>query len=170
MFLQKYFSVPEEKKNPTLEFGYKGINQYRIPSKDGKSFFRPIIPDMRVHQNADGTTVLETTVPEESGIVYSSVKIKLSELLALEKKMQQRFGAVLRNILNGKRQQQQEEYESKVLARIRKKSKFQKWGLKIGEKLGKNLGVWQGKKIISTKFVDSVIKEMEIRKLLDVDC
>lgn len=170
LFLQKYFSVPEEKENPILKFGYHGIDQFRIPSKDGKGFFRPIIPDMRVHLNPDGKTVLQTIVPEEQGIAYNSVKIKLSELLGLEKKLEVRFGVVLSNLMNGKRENAESAPSSKVLERIRKKSRLQKWVAKKGGMLGMKLGVWRGKKIASTMFVDSVIKEMEARKLLDVDC
>lgn len=169
LFLQKYFSVPEEKNNPILSFGYEGIDQFQVPTKDGKSRFLPIIPDMRVVENPDGTASLITKVPEEKGISYESVKIKLSDLLALEKKMQNRFDAVLRNVMNGERQSAEEVIPSKILARIRKKSKLKKFGLKIFSKLGKNLGIWQGKKIIATKFVDAVIKEMETRKLLEED-
>lgn len=170
LFLKRYFSVPEAKNNPILNFGYRGIDQFRVSSKDGKSFFLPIIPDMRVIEKPDGTVELQTSVPEERGIPYHSVKIKLSELLDLEKKMQSRFGTVLKNIMNGERKLKPKSDPSEVLARIRKKSGFQKWVGKVGGKLGVKLAVRQGKKIIATKFIDSVISEMEIRGLLDVDC
>ncbi|HKJ43052.1 MAG TPA: patatin-like phospholipase family protein [Sunxiuqinia sp.] len=170
LFLQRYFSVPEAKNNPILKFGYDGVDQFRVPSKDGKSYFLPIIPDMRVIEKPDGSAALQTAVPEERGIAYNSIKIMLSELLALEDKMQNRFGSVLENIMNGERKQKPQDQPSKVLARIRKKSGFQKWTGKVGGKLGKKLAVRQGRKIIATKFVDSVIREMETRGLLDVDC
>ena len=169
LFLQKYFSVPEEKNNPILKFGYEGVTQFRVSANDGKSHFLPIIPDMRVVENPDGKAVL-IDVPVEPGISYDSIKIKLSELLGLEKKMQTRFDGVLRNLMNGEKKHVLEVNPSQVLARIRKKSKLNKFGMKLFSKAGMNLGIWQGKKIIATKFIDSVIKEMEDRNLLDVDC
>ena len=169
LFLQKYFSVPEEKNNPILKFGYEGVTQFKIPSKDGQSFFLPIIPDLRVIENADGTAALASSVREETGIDYPSVKIKLSELLQLEDKMENRFEAVLRNLMNGERKSAGESVQSEVLARIRKKSKLKKFGTKVFSKVGMNLGVWQGKKVIATMFIDAVIKEMETRGLLEVD-
>jgi hypothetical protein len=169
LFLQKYFSVPEEKNNPILRFGYEGVNQFKIPAKDGQGFFLPIIPDLRVIENTDGTAKIVSNVPEETSIDYRSVKINLSELLALQDKMEDRFDAVLRNLMNGERKNVEEIIPSKVLSRIRKKSKLKKFGTKVFSKVGMNLAVWQGKKIISTMFIDSVIKEMETRELLEVD-
>lgn len=166
LFLQKYFSVPEEKNNPILKFGYQGVDRFRVAAKEGTGFFLPIIPDMRVIEKADGSAMLMEQVPEEAGIDYNSVKISLARLLALEEKMADRFGLVLENIMNGERSKESQSDPSAIVRRIRKKSKLKKYLLKMVTKVGTKVGISQAQKIMASKFVDAVIIEMEKRKLL----
>jgi hypothetical protein len=166
LFLQKYFSVPEEKNNPILRFGYEGVDRFRVPTKDSTGFFLPIIPDMRVVEQADGSASLMEQVPEETGIAYDSVKISLARLLALEEKMADRFGLVLENILNGERSKHAQSDPSEIVRRIRKKSKLKKYLMKALTKVGTKVGISQAQKMMATKFVDAVIIDMEKRKLL----
>ncbi len=169
LFLQKYFSVPADKENPILTFGYEGIDQFRVKPGDGETDFLPIIPDMRVTERADGTATLLTEVPEETGIDYDSVKMKLSVLMSLEELMKNRFQVVLKNILNGDKKNKGTAVESEIIARIRKKSKLNKFLNKKVMKLVRKIGIKQAKNIMAEKFIDAVIREMEIRKLLDDD-
>ncbi len=165
LFLQKYFSVPEEKNNPTLRFGYEGVERFRVSAKEGTGFL-PIIPDMRVVEQDDGSVSLMDQVPEETGIEYDSVKISLARLLALEEKMADRFGLVLENILNGERTKTAQADPSAIVRRIRKKSKLKKYLLKAITKVGTKVGISQAQKMMATKFVDAVIIDMEKRNLL----
>ncbi|MGQ7868351.1 patatin-like phospholipase family protein [Sunxiuqinia sp. sy24] len=166
LFLQRYFSVPLEKNNPILTAGYRDVDRFRISAQEGMGVFLPIIPDMRVVKNPDGTSSLMDQVPEESGIDYDSVKIRLGELLALEDKLEDRFEAVLENIMNGERKVEGADTPSEIVARLRKKSLFKKLVHRVASRVGMRLGIAQAKKIMAAKFIDAVIIELEKRQLL----
>ncbi|WP_430974532.1 patatin-like phospholipase family protein [Sunxiuqinia rutila] len=166
LFLQKYFSVPLEKNNPILMAGYRDVERFRIPAHEGPGVFLPIIPDLRVVENPDGTSRLLEQVPEETGIAYDSVKMSVRELRELEDKLQDRFEAVLENIMNGERHGQGDKAPSQIIGRLRQKSLLKKILLRVASRVGRRVGIAQAKKLMATKFLDAVIIELEKRHLL----
>ncbi len=167
-FLQKYFSVPVDAKNPIIEYGYKNIEKnFEITSEEGKTFF-PIIPDIRINEDNLGFSKPE----KEAEFPYP--KIKLSYLLNLEKLFIKRFDIVLDHIVNGKNPLSEQKATSAVVARIRKKSWLSKnisgFVSKGAMNIYLGIGKYFGKDQAAQIFVDTIISEMEKRELLEEDC
>lgn len=168
-FIQQYFCVPASARNPIIEFGYGNLNESSL------SFFRPettdllpLIPDFRISE--DQTQIIKPTPEEE--FPYPAISLKY--LLSLERKMQNRFEAVLNGVANGEDPEKKKATTNPVVLRIRKKSWF---GRNIFAPVVKftsaqfiSIGKNVGKNIAAEKFIDAVITDMDKRGLLNQDC
>ena len=170
-FLQRFFSVPVNVKNPIIVFGYDGMEKdFEIKSENDGNIFLPIIPDIRVVK--DEATGKYKIIKPEKETEFPYPKVKLSYLLSLRKKMIKRFGAVFFNIKNGENPLYKKEI-SPVLERLRKKSSPLRPVTSVLSKLALytylGIGISVGKKVAAKSFIDSVIADMEKRGLLEED-
>jgi len=168
-FIQRYLCVPMDEKNLILVFGYEGMEQaYRFESANQK-YYLPLIPDIRVKTEANGTVTVVT--PSEE-IEFAYPKVKLSYLLSLRKPLMNRFSALVDNLTNGKDPLREEEI-SPVLQRIRKRSFLQNLllhrFLKTATHLYLSIGKFFGRGAAADYFLDAVIDDMEKRELLEED-
>jgi len=176
-FLEKHFTVPEDAGNPILSFGYSNSTYGRVteiksvPNSSGVTkYYLPIIPDMRVIANSDGTFKIERPAEER---MYPWPSIKLSYILGLEDKFKKRIRCVLDNITNAAPLPDGHAPErSPILQRIRSKNWFQRQTGKVGSLLGDlylSLGKKFGKGMAADFFIDAIITDMEKRDLIDDD-
>lgn len=168
-FIQHYFCVPASANNPIIQFGYGNLTNSSI------QFFQPettdllpLIPDFRISK--DQTQIIKPAPEEE--FPYPTISLKY--LLNLERKMQNRFEAVINSIANGADPEKKKATTNPVVLRVRKKSwlgrnlfaPFVKFTSAQFISIGKNVG----KNIAAEKFIDAVITDMDKRGLLNQDC
>ncbi|MFA5327066.1 MAG: patatin-like phospholipase family protein [Prolixibacteraceae bacterium] len=169
-FLQQYFCVPVDARNPIIEAGYANLDQsfLKLFESEGTPKGLPIIPDLRI--SGDGKEIVKPTIEDE--FKYPSISLKY--LLSLESKMQKRFDAVFSNVMNGEVPGSTTSTISPVVQRIRKKSWFSRKIIgslvSVGSKAAISLGKKIGKNVAAEKFINTVISDMEKRGLLTEDC
>ncbi|MFY7728662.1 MAG: hypothetical protein ACOVRN_04005, partial [Flavobacterium sp.] len=175
-FLQRHFTVAANAHNPILDYGYGngatwGTLQLKVKNASGTESlddFYCILPDLRVTGNeADGYTIV---VPdEEIKVPYPS--IKLSYILGLRDKIIKRIKCVMDNVQNA--EPTTPAPENPVVARIRRKgwlgrqidTLFKRPAVKAYIGIAKNAGKGQ----VADFFIDSIIRDMDTRGLLDDD-
>ncbi|MCF2518542.1 patatin-like phospholipase family protein [Dyadobacter sp. CY351] len=173
-FLQEHFSAPANADNPILRFGYED-DEYTIVTKntDGvANTYLPLIPDVRVHGDEQSGFWLAKPLKEER---YAYPKIKLSYLLSLKPKIQDRVKCILNNIEHVSKVDKlpKEILKSKILPRINKESKFDNLfnqGKKRAVHLYLGIGKYFAKSYIAKNCINTIVEEMEKRNLVDVDC
>jgi predicted acylesterase/phospholipase RssA len=173
-FLQAYFTVPEEAKNPILEYGYEGITDFRyvVNKPDKSTTYIPLIPDLRVAEDVASGTFKYVTPPVESEYPYP--QISLSYLLGLKDKIEKRIQCILNNVQNAVAfQTAVPKWESIIVPRIRKKSWFGRiFSNVVTNNLAKgylSLGKTFGKGAAADMAIDTIIKDMEQRGLINDD-
>ncbi len=166
-FIQRYFSVPANANNPIIENGYENIKDKFLIQGDNNENFLPIIPDIRITENKQ-TSLHEIKKPDlEEKIEFPSVK--LSYIMSLEKKFEDRFDIVFKYILKDNTQKKEKE-KNKVVEKIRRKG----W---VKRNVTGNLssGVvdtvtyfarMKVKKLAAENFVNFIIEDLDKRKLL----
>jgi len=175
-FLQRHFTVAANAHNPILDYGYGngatwGKVKLKVKNASGTERlddFYCILPDLRVTGNeADGYTIV---VPdEEIKVPYPS--IKLSYILGLRDKIIKRIKCVMDNVQNA--EPTPPAPENPVVARIRRKgwfgrqidALFKRPAVKAYIGIAKNAGKGQ----VADFFIDSIIRDMDTRGLLDDD-
>ncbi|WPU94872.1 patatin-like phospholipase family protein [Mucilaginibacter sabulilitoris] len=173
-FLQAYLTVPEEAKNPILEYGFEGITDFRYTvNKDDKSTtYVPLIPDLRVVEDAAPGTYKYVIPPVEAEYPYP--QISLTYLLGLKDKIEKRIQCILNNVQNAAELQAAgPKWESTIVPRIRKKSWFGRlFSNVVTNNLTKgylSLGKTFGKGAAADMAIDTIIKDMEQRGLINDD-
>ncbi|MFP9119127.1 patatin-like phospholipase family protein [Flavobacterium sp. RNTU_13] len=175
-FLQRHFTVAANAHNPILDYGYGngatwGKVKLKVKSASGTERlddFYCILPDLRVMGNeADGYTIVAPD--EEIKVPYPS--IKLSYILGLRDKIIKRIKCVMDNVQNA--EPTPPAPENPVVARIRRKgwfgrqidALFKRPAVKAYISIAKNAGKGQ----VADFFIDSIIRDMDTRGLLDDD-
>lgn len=175
-FLQRHFTVAANAHNPILDYGYGngatwGKVKLKVKNASGTESlndFYCILPDIRVTGNdADGYSIV---VPdEEIKVPYPS--IKLSYILGLRDKIIKRIKCVMDNVQNA--EPTPTAPENPVVARIRRKgwfgrqiyALFKRPAVKAYIGIAKNAGKGQ----VADFFIDSIIRDMDTRGLLNDD-
>ncbi len=166
-FIQKYFSVPANAKNPIIEFGYKNIKDtFLIEGEDNQNFF-PIIPDIRISENKQ-TSSYEVKKPDPEEVV-DFPSVKLSYIMSLENKFENRFNTVFKYITN-ESTPNKEKKKNEIVKKIRKKGWFKR---NITGNLHNGIADTvtyfarlKLKKIAAENFVNFIIEDLDKRKLL----
>jgi predicted acylesterase/phospholipase RssA len=175
-FLQHHFTVPVSARNPILEYGYGtdatwGRLKLKVKTAVGAEStddFYCIIPDLRVAGNEqDGYSIVQPD--EEIKVPYPT--ITLSYILGLRNKIIKRIKCVMDNVQNAEPMPQGP--ENPVVARIRRKSwlgrqidvLFKKPAVKAYIGIAKNAGKGE----LADFFIDSIIRDMDARGLLNDD-
>lgn len=175
-FLQHHFTVPVSARNPILEYGYGtdatwGRLKLKVKTAMGAEStddFYCIIPDLRVAGNEqDGYSIVQPD--EEIKVPYPT--ITLSYILGLRNKIIKRIKCVMDNVQNAEPMPQGP--ENPVVARIRRKSwlgrqidvLFKKPAVKAYIGIAKNAGKGE----LADFFIDSIIRDMDARGLLNDD-
>ncbi|WP_116787783.1 patatin-like phospholipase family protein [Flavobacterium psychrotrophum] len=195
-FLQHHFTVPQESKNPILEFGYKKVDTYgkrdiEVAAGDTKKeatlhegqpqnetaagtdakttatkTYLCIVPDIRIRGNAENGYTIETPKEEE---VYDYPSIRLSYILGLKKKIIKRLLAVAKNITNSEVEEKRIE-TSIILKQLRKKSVLDKAlftpASKLGVKAYAAIAFFFAKGKAADTIIDTIIRDMEKRGLI----
>lgn len=175
-FLQHHFTVPISAGNPILDYGYGngatwGKQNLKVKTATGTDRFDDfycMIPDIRVTGNdQDGYSIVSPD--EEIKVAYPS--IKLSYILGLRNKIIKRIKCVMDNVQNA--EPSPPAPENPVVARIRQKSWlgrqldsiFKRPAVKAYISVAKSAGKGQ----LADFFIDSIIRDMDTRGLLDDD-
>jgi hypothetical protein len=170
-FIQRYLSIPVNVNNPILEYGYQGIMDDYLFRSDSNQAFLPIIPDIRIIKDPETDSYKIVKPEKEEDFPYPSVT--LSYLLGLEKKMKIRFGAVLRNLMNGQDPLQATKEKNPLIQRLRKKPWYMKFLsyclVNPMVKIAFRMGILFGKGEVAKAFINAVIEDMDKRGLLKED-
>jgi len=131
--------------------------------------YLPLIPDFRVVGDDNvGYKLVKPEIEEK----YPYPQIKLSYLLGLKPKIQDRVSCVLDHALNAEKNDVSNKvpkFKSKILPAITKESKFWNFVSRILLKIYLGIGKFFGKKAITKACVAAIIEDMEKRKLIEVD-
>lgn len=164
-FIQQYFYVPDNAKNPIVEFGYSTIKDSFnavIQSNGVKGW--PIIPDIRVSEDEKSVYY-----PADEG-EFAYPDIDLNFLLSLEGKMKDRLNVVLNNITNGKDPGEVIKPKDSIVEKVRRKSWFYRTFIApIVTRLVKcylNIGKMGARHVAASGFIDAVIADMHERGLI----
>jgi len=175
-FLQRHFTVAVNAHNPILDYGYGngatwGALKLKVKNTSGAEStedFYCIIPDIRVTGNEqDGYSIVTPEMEEK----FAYPNIKLSYILGLRDKIIKRIKCVMDNVQNA--EPLPPAPENPVVARIRRKgwmgrlvdSIFKRPAVKAYIGIAKNAGKGQ----LADFFIDSIIRDMDARGLLDDD-
>ncbi len=169
-FIQRYFSVPANAKNPIIEFGYEKIkNSFLIKGDDSQSFL-PIIPDIRITENKQTSSYeVKSPAPE---VEFDFPSAKLSYIMSLEEKFENRFDMVFKHITQDSNPAKEKE-ENEIVKRMRKKGWFERnitgkpknW---VADSV-KYFARLKLKKIAAENFINFIIEDLDKRKLLNDD-
>jgi hypothetical protein len=164
-FIQQYFCVPISAGNPIIQYGYENLNADElqfVKAKNQNSL--PIIPDIRF--DSDKKTIHKPKPEVE--FPYPSIDLKY--LIALEEKVQARFGIVFNNLTNSYNPEKKIKPVNPIVQQIRRKSWFSRNILNPVESFAANrlisVGKSVGKGIAATKFIDAVITDLDEKGLL----
>ncbi|WP_374163183.1 hypothetical protein [Arcticibacter sp. MXS-1] len=171
-FLQRHLNVPEDAKNPILEFGYRNVERSKYTVSNKGINYLPVIPDIRI--NGDETNGYSVVRPSEE-MSYGYPHITLSYLLGLKPAIERRIKCILDNIQNVAEQkmddkEMQQKWKSMILPKLRKKSFFRKLFDNVVRAPFLNAYLWLGKTAskgtIANMFIDIIITDMEKRGLI----
>lgn len=164
-FIQQYFCVPIVAGNPIIQYGYENLNADElqlVKAKNQNSL--PIIPDIRLDQNK---TSIHKPKPE---VEFPYPSIDLKYLIALEKKVQARFGIVFNNLNNSYNPEKKIKPANPIVQQIRRKSWFSRNIINPVENFAANrlisVGKSVGKDIAAEKFIDALITDLDEKGLL----
>lgn len=164
-FLQNYFCVPESANNPIIRKGYSHLKADELNLiRHRNQASLPIIPDIRIADN--NKSLLRPRMEEE--FPYPCIKVKY--LLELEKKVQERFHCILRNMGNGPEGIETTKAVNRDILKYREQTWFRRnivqpatdYAAKKMIPFGKKIG----KDVAARKFIDAVISDFDKAGLL----
>ena len=164
-FIQQYYCVPVQAKNPLIKFGYRNMSEEEL-----KLYLTnvhqalPIVPDIRL--TPDQKSIERP--PEEEEFPYPSIELRY--LMSLEKKVETRLRVVIDNLDNCFHPESEPRRQSLHRQKIRKG-----WWISrkvihpfsnLISKLLFSIGKRAVKRYTARKFIEMVIADMTERAML----